>query len=307
MSRRRQAFTLVELLVVIGIIALLISILLPALNKARQQANSIDCQSRLRQMGQVLAIYVVDAKGSLPYGCVSHPDASVPWTASTADAEPYWWWMFTLGQLMNRNMVGSDGMVHNLSPIFIDKDTIDYGTNLNVFYYVNHYACNERVLWSTHDSDYLPSAPQPLANNNRIPQRRMGSVKPSTVFVIFDAPQCQDQGGNSYPIDTELDGNELTFGTYFCLNTNNPAVNYGRPVTPGGLLQSQLATVCRAAQIKFNRDLISAFGAPDGWENEIRFRHMNNTSMNALCLDGHVESRLVGSAMVTDFCTNLPY
>jgi prepilin-type N-terminal cleavage/methylation domain-containing protein len=65
-NRTRNGFTLVELLVVIGIIALLISILLPSLNRARESAKATQCLNNIRQVGLAFMMYANENKGNLP-------------------------------------------------------------------------------------------------------------------------------------------------------------------------------------------------------------------------------------------------
>ena len=75
-----RGFTLVELLVVIGIIAVLVSLLLPSLSRAREQANVANCLSNLRQIGQGIEMYANMFKGQMPLVLERyHTQGTRPW------------------------------------------------------------------------------------------------------------------------------------------------------------------------------------------------------------------------------------
>jgi prepilin-type N-terminal cleavage/methylation domain-containing protein/prepilin-type processing-associated H-X9-DG protein len=85
LSRRRGGFTLVELLVVIGIIALLIGILLPTLQRARVAGQSVVCANNLRQLGIGINQYADDHRNWYPQSSHDHLHGLVPPTSLTGD------------------------------------------------------------------------------------------------------------------------------------------------------------------------------------------------------------------------------
>src|ERR1039458_2908742 len=149
LARRVHAFTLVELLVVIGIIALLISILLPALTRARMTASTLTCQANLHSIGQGLLIYVVDNHGTLPYGWYS----GVWPTGAGYDPIHESDWVYQTVNTLNGRMrttatgnaqAGTDTI--RTRQMFLCPDAPGQGMTTNPASSVSHYGSHPRLM-----------------------------------------------------------------------------------------------------------------------------------------------------------------
>ncbi len=126
-------FTLVELLVVIGIIAILIAILLPALSKARIAAMQTECMTRHRQLMLALSMYVQDNAGWPPPAAlqVTDPPNTAPFYSST----PYTYWVRWQNKRHLGKYFGNNGEKSDSIPTTRVMFCSAYKLDANVFWY----------------------------------------------------------------------------------------------------------------------------------------------------------------------------
>ena len=161
--RHRNAFTLVELLVVIGIIAVLIAVLMPALNRARMSANLVKCQSNFRQIYSAVVVYVNENGGLLPRSSeVGGPSGTFAGT------------FVELSRLLGTKV--EDETADPLAPVFVCVEANTDGTLV--------WAPNMLRTVQFHPRGF-PGYDQLIQLPKEYPQRKLSSIKASAEKVAF--------------------------------------------------------------------------------------------------------------------------
>jgi prepilin-type N-terminal cleavage/methylation domain-containing protein/prepilin-type processing-associated H-X9-DG protein len=290
--RALRGFTLVELLVVIGIIAVLIGILLPALGRARAAARSVACMANLRSIGQAVQMYVTKNRGSLPYGYFDgksdasgtqdDPNRAIKWPALLMNTlNPKY------GMTFNESVqTGSD--TAKLREMFscpeVDgRSTRSAGSNAGNG--LSHYACHPRLMpVCGFNRSILNGGSGFTQQLGRAIPYKVTQVKRSTeIALIFDASMGMNPTTNNFeqaydmPIASFIDRGTMNQGPTYLLDKN-----YTSTVTADASID--MTCFQDGSPQYVNKDWM---GKND---SNIRFRHMKDTAANCLMMDGHVEA-----------------
>ena len=282
-QRPRFGFTLVELLVVIGIIAVLIALLLPALNRARQQAKAVQCQSNLRSIGQGLLIYAGMNKGALPYGF---------WSGG-GGASGTQWTLLLMQALTGRGGDWVDASVSGQNTsrtktLFHCPEVENSETSVNESAIV-HYLSHPRLMPQLGGTDNYATS---IGQSRKLEPYRIAKIKRSSeIAIIFDGSlEPKPSGGmgpvGNVPVANVLDAYRMYYDSFHVDKQNNAFSNS---------TSVDLTPSASAANLPFlNTD------TPSNPLNA-RFRHQNNKVMNALMVDGHVQSFEMKTRYQSDF------
>jgi prepilin-type N-terminal cleavage/methylation domain-containing protein len=286
-GRTSQAFTLVELLVVIGIIAILIGILLPALGRARSQARLVACKAQMRDIGIAFQMYANANKGLLPVGF------SI--ISSTPAPGVYIHWVDAImGTLAPRyGVTSADAYASNaagsrLKALFVCPEVIadvapdaytTYLTHPRLIPQINDLSTNTGLAWLTYEPYHLNRTPS--KNVAKQPYKLSRVKRASEIALMWEAAMDVEPTTGRFDLPQGLPvANQIDSTRYYSPGSPNLSNDY----SIGGLNPSDPVEIKQGFQGReTNKD--------NGYNYQrIRFRHLKDTVCPILMADLHVES-----------------